>query len=128
MTAESRLRAAVAQAAGAVGAPAGFEPALDRPRDRAHGDWATNAALALAKPLGKKPRDVAEALLAAMNLAEAGVAKATDVVNAILASFDVQRQRLNLHMTLSEQSLNYQLSKGVKPADAMTLTQSLFTP
>ena len=48
----------------------------DRPRDRAHGDWATNAALALAKPLGKKPRDVAEALLAAMNLAEAGVAKA----------------------------------------------------
>ena len=40
----------------------------------------------------------------------------------------MQRQRLNLHMTLSEQSLSYQLSKGVKPADAMTLTQSLFTP
>lgn len=59
---------------------------------------------------------------------EAGVAKATDVVNAILASFDVQRQRLNLHMNLSEQSLNYQLSKGVPPADAMTLTQTLFAP
>ena len=93
MTAESRLRAAVAQAAGAVGAPAGFEPALDRPRDRAHGDWATNAALALAKPLGKKPRDVAEALLAAMNLAEAGVAKAEiagpGFINFTLATGDL---------------------------------------
>jgi arginyl-tRNA synthetase len=93
VTAESRLRAAVAQAAGAVGAPAGFEPALDRPRDRAHGDWATNAALALAKPLGKKPRDVAEALLAAMNLAEAGVAKAEiagpGFINFTLATGDL---------------------------------------
>ena len=93
MTAESRLRAAVAHAAVAVGAPAGFEPALDRPRDRAHGDWATNAALALAKPLGKKPRDVAEALLAAMNLAEAGVAKAEiagpGFINFTLATGDL---------------------------------------
>ena len=26
------------------------------------GDWATNAALQLAKPLGKKPRDIAETI------------------------------------------------------------------
>lgn len=45
-------------------------PALDfsaitaePPRDPAHGDIATNAAMVLAKPAGKKPRDIAEPLL-----------------------------------------------------------------
>jgi arginyl-tRNA synthetase len=33
------------------------------PRDAAHGDIATNAAMVLAKAAGKKPRDIAEALL-----------------------------------------------------------------
>ena len=33
------------------------------PRDPAHGDIATNAAMVLAKPAGKKPRDIAETLL-----------------------------------------------------------------
>ena len=32
------------------------------PRDPAHGDMATNAAMVLAKAAGKKPRDIAEAL------------------------------------------------------------------
>jgi arginyl-tRNA synthetase len=60
--------------ASAIGAPEGFEPALDRPRDMAHGDWATNAAMALAKPLKQKPIEIAKALLAAMDQAAAGVA------------------------------------------------------
>ena len=34
------------------------------PRDAAHGDIATNAAMVLAKPAGRKPRDIAEPLLA----------------------------------------------------------------
>ena len=34
------------------------------PRDAAHGDIATNAAMVLAKAAGKKPRDIAEPLLA----------------------------------------------------------------
>src|SRR5260370_32954397 len=34
------------------------------PRDRAHGDIATNAAMVLAKAAAKKPRDIAEPLLA----------------------------------------------------------------
>jgi arginyl-tRNA synthetase len=34
------------------------------PRDAAHGDIATNAAMVLAKPAGKKPRELAEALAA----------------------------------------------------------------
>ncbi|HET7225142.1 MAG TPA: arginine--tRNA ligase [Candidatus Eisenbacteria bacterium] len=35
------------------------------PRERAHGDWTTNVALALAKPAGRPPRAIAEALAAA---------------------------------------------------------------
>ena len=36
--------------------------AVEPPRDPLHGDMATNAAMVLAKPAGKKPRDIAEAL------------------------------------------------------------------
>ncbi|MAX73344.1 MAG: arginine--tRNA ligase, partial [Nioella sp.] len=36
--------------------------AVEPPRDAAHGDMATNAAMVLAKPAGMKPRDIAGAL------------------------------------------------------------------
>ncbi len=45
--------------------PAGLDyanVAVEPPRDAAHGDMATNAAMVLAKPSGLKPRDIAEAL------------------------------------------------------------------
>lgn len=35
---------------------------VEPPRDAAHGDLATNAAMVLAKPLGARPRDLAEAI------------------------------------------------------------------
>ena len=38
--------------------------AVEPPRDAAHGDMATNAAMVLAKPAGMKPRDIATALAA----------------------------------------------------------------
>src|SRR6056297_1685274 len=38
--------------------------AVEPPRDPAHGDMATNAAMVLAKPAGLKPRDIAAALAA----------------------------------------------------------------
>src|SRR6202171_514634 len=48
--------------------------AVEPPRDRAHGDIATNAAMVLAKDAGRKPRELAEAI--AENLrADALVAK-----------------------------------------------------
>ncbi len=45
--------------------PAGLDfgnVAVEPPRDAAHGDMATNAAMVLAKPAGLKPRDIAEKL------------------------------------------------------------------
>ena len=52
-------------AAGAL--PAGLDMAavaVEPPRDPAHGDMATNAAMVLAKPAGKQPRAIAEDLAA----------------------------------------------------------------
>ena len=51
--------------AGAGDLPEGLDTAnvaVEPPRDAAHGDMATNAAMVLAKPAQKKPRDIAEAL------------------------------------------------------------------
>lgn len=45
--------------------PAGLDfaaVAVEPPRDAAHGDMATNAAMVLSKPAGQKPREIAEAL------------------------------------------------------------------
>ncbi len=44
-------------------------PALERPKQADHGDYATNIALQLAKPLGKNPREVATALKATLDAA-----------------------------------------------------------
>ncbi|MDH5287266.1 MAG: arginine--tRNA ligase [Betaproteobacteria bacterium] len=40
--------------------------AVDRPKQAAHGDYATNVALALAKPARRNPRELAQAILAAL--------------------------------------------------------------
>lgn len=41
-------------------------PLVERTRDRKHGDFATNVALALSKAAGKKPRDFAEEVIKAL--------------------------------------------------------------
>ena len=65
----SDIRDAVTEALQALAAdgviPAGLDlsnVAVEPPRDAAHGDMATNAAMVLAKPAGLKPRDIALAL------------------------------------------------------------------
>ena len=73
MTHADALRAELSRAARTLGAPDDVSPILERPRDPSFGDWATNLAMTLAKPLGQKPRDIAEALIAAMDKASVGV-------------------------------------------------------
>ncbi len=50
------------------------EVVIERPKNREHGDWATNVAMQMAGRFGMKPRDFAE-LLAEQLHKEAGVAK-----------------------------------------------------
>jgi len=47
-------------------APAGIKVTLERPKARQHGDYASNAALQLAKAAKRNPRELAQALLAAL--------------------------------------------------------------
>jgi len=44
----------------------GIDVELERPKNADHGDFATNVALQIAKRVGKKPRDTAEAIVAAL--------------------------------------------------------------
>jgi arginyl-tRNA synthetase len=62
------LGPALVRAAAALGAPGDVAYVLGPTRDPSHGDFATNLALVLAKPLGRKPREVAEALVASLAL------------------------------------------------------------
>lgn len=45
---------------------AGSKAAFEAPKQAAHGDWATNAAMQLAKPLQQNPRALGEQLKAAL--------------------------------------------------------------
>ncbi|MEX2182256.1 MAG: arginine--tRNA ligase [Gemmatimonadaceae bacterium] len=87
------LRAALVRAAVAIGAPADVQVTLERPRDPAHGDWATNVAMTLARPLARKPREIADALVAALDTKAAGVVEASvagpGFINLRLATADL---------------------------------------
>lgn len=67
------LSNALQEALRGVGAPQAFEPELSRPRDPEHGDWASNAALILAKQLGEAPRGIAERVKELFDASAAGV-------------------------------------------------------
>jgi arginyl-tRNA synthetase len=73
---DDALRAELARAARSLGAPAGVAPLLERPRDPAFGDWASNVAMVLARTLGQKPRDLAQKLIDAIDKGAAGLASA----------------------------------------------------
>ena len=81
------IRAAVAAAFPGVD---GFEVELDRPKNADHGDFATNVALQIAKRVGRKPREAAEAILAALGR-NAEIAKA-DVAGPGFINFTLSRE------------------------------------
>ncbi len=67
------LREELARAAKTLGAADDVIPVLERPRDPSFGDWATNLAMTLARPLGRKPREIAESLIAAIDPRSVGI-------------------------------------------------------
>ena len=85
MSAHDTLRAALVRAAASLGAPT-TDVLLERPKDPAHGDVATNLALTLAKQLKQKPRDVAAKLVSALEL-PAGLVKRTEIAGPGFINF-----------------------------------------
>ncbi len=75
MTAAEQIRAELIRAARKLGAPEDVSPLLERPRETSHGDWATNLAMVLAKPMRSKPRDIADKLRDSVDLERAGVSR-----------------------------------------------------
>ncbi|WP_072313019.1 arginine--tRNA ligase [Agrococcus sp. Marseille-P2731] len=68
------VRAAVGRRAAEIEVGEG-DIVLERPRNRDHGDWATNAAMRFAKKAGANPRELAEEIAAALSAVE-GIAGA----------------------------------------------------
>ncbi len=80
-TVKDRILSALSDLQGEGALPADLDlsnVAVEPPRDPAHGDMATNAAMVLARPSGRKPREIATELAArladAPEIAEAAVA------------------------------------------------------
>lgn len=100
MNAHDVLPQALAEAALRVGAsPEDVRGALgDRPpelvatRDPAHGDLATNLALVLAKPLKRKPRAVADALVKALQLPP-GLVERVEIAGPGFINFFLRREQ-----------------------------------
>jgi arginyl-tRNA synthetase len=76
MTAPDLIRDELTRAARELGAPDSVAPVLERPRDPAFGEWTTNLAMTLAKPLKRKPQEIANDLIGRMNLSRATVSEA----------------------------------------------------
>ena len=88
------LRAEIARALHSLGVEDAGEIVLERPRNPDHGDWATNVALQLARPLGRPPRAIAEELVERLDVQRAGVSAAEiagpGFINFRLAAEEVQ--------------------------------------
>ncbi len=63
---EKLVRQAIADMALVAPGDVSPDPQVERTRDVRHGDFTTNIALRLAKPLDRKPRELAEAIIAAL--------------------------------------------------------------
>ena len=63
---KQELLAALANTLESLSPGAGSKAAFESPKVAAHGDYASTAAMQLAKPLGRKPRELAEQLSAAL--------------------------------------------------------------
>ncbi len=73
MTASGRIRAELITAARELGADESVDPIIERPREPSLGDWTTNLAMTLARPLRKKPAEIASLLRDRIRLGDAGV-------------------------------------------------------
>ena len=73
MSSADRIRAELVTAARELGADEAVDPVIERPREPSLGDWTTNLAMTLARPLKKRPVEIAALLRDRMRLGEAGV-------------------------------------------------------
>ena len=71
-----KLQAEIERVLAEMGVDGQVAVAFERPRNPEHGDWATNVAMTLAKPLRRAPRQIAEELAERIDLGRAGIRSA----------------------------------------------------
>src|SRR5262249_8584019 len=90
---EAVIRAELARVAAALGAPADVPVPLEMPREKSHGDVATNLAMLLAKPLKQPPRKIAEQIVAGLKL-DPGVVSGVEIAGPGFINFRLGDQAL----------------------------------
>src|SRR4051794_20360933 len=93
-----RLQAELARVLAEMGVADAPAVALERPRNPEHGDWSTNLALTLAKPLGRPPRQIAEELARRIDAVAAGVS-AVEVAGPGFINFRLASDYLGAGLT-----------------------------
>ena len=73
MSAADTIRNELIRVARLLGADDSVDPIIERPREPSLGDWTTNLAMTLARPLRKRPAEIAVLLRDGMNLSSASV-------------------------------------------------------
>ncbi len=97
------LRQALGQALAAMdGVPADYEPQISVPQDQAHGDFATNAALQLARHLGQNPRQIADSIVRNLwtTSIQAGMVDRCEIAGPGFINFHISST--HWHRTLAE--------------------------
>ncbi|WP_208590708.1 arginine--tRNA ligase [Gracilibacillus suaedae] len=85
---------------------------LEQPKDKAHGDYATNIAMQLAKVAKKAPRQIAEDIVAQLDQSKASI-KSVDIAGPGFINFFIDNQYLtNLIPTILEQAEKYGASNA----------------
>ncbi|MEK6610357.1 MAG: arginine--tRNA ligase, partial [Gemmatimonadota bacterium] len=95
MAAQEAIRAELARVAAMLGAPASVVVELETPREKSHGDLATNLAMTLSKPLRAAPRQIAEKIVAALALPP-GVVAAVEIAGPGFINFRLAPEQLSL--------------------------------
>lgn len=92
--AQHLIRAELERVAAVLGAPPGVGIELEFPREKGHGDLATNLALQLAKPLRAAPRAIAERILAELRFPP-GLVDAVEIAGPGFINFRLASAQLN---------------------------------
>src|SRR5471030_366966 len=91
--AQEAIRAELARVAATLGAPSDVVVELETPREKTHGDVATNLALTLAKTLKAPPRKIAERLVAGLKF-DAGVVASVEIAGPGFINFRLASDQL----------------------------------
>ena len=85
---KDQIAALLAQAVAVVAPDAALSFELERPKNAAHGDLSSNAAMQLAKPLRRNPRELAQAILDALPASD--LLKKTEIAGAGFINFHLE--------------------------------------